>query len=392
MELFKTPLGEMKVVDVLLYYDRPFIFHCKDIVDSQYIVHLIDDDDDGEHWFMVPSSSYRIECVRIGKISLRDSILFAEHGWIWEVTTPYNGDLGKKIKRLCASLGENDLPDEDLILSFPSDSIPSEIIDPEQQAKQSMRNVLLISLDDGEHSSIMSASNLGSILLRTQSLINALGQTKGSIKGRLPMSVIDETSFNYTGSFVASVGIKLEAKHSKLFDPSVEESLERMVALIGAGSSKELLTEILKEIPLRATARYRFLLQALGQAQVSFKTDWGSPHKGRKTAHISHLQISETINILDLEGDDMVQRITLNGDLIGIMADKKKGRSSFEFISSDGDRFKGYLSLELLEKVDDPRDLHLANNITVVIEETIEINPATSEERITYVLVEISDM
>jgi hypothetical protein len=41
MELFMTPLGQMEIIEYYLYYDRPYIFHCRDKVSNNYIVHLV---------------------------------------------------------------------------------------------------------------------------------------------------------------------------------------------------------------------------------------------------------------------------------------------------------------------------------------------------------------
>ncbi|NMI07194.1 hypothetical protein HF638_24690 [Paenibacillus sp. SZ31] len=94
MEPFVTPLGIMSVIEHFLFYDRPFIFLCVDKTNSKYIVHLVDDDEFCEKWFLIPSTELRVEFVRTGKISLRDSLLLAEQGWIWEITTPFDESKG----------------------------------------------------------------------------------------------------------------------------------------------------------------------------------------------------------------------------------------------------------------------------------------------------------
>lgn len=390
MELFRTPLGNMKILEMFLYYDRPFIFLCEDDIGTKYIVHLIDEDDVGERWFLVPSSDIRVEYVRTGRITLRNSIIQAEGGWIWEVITPYDSSEGDFFKKECSIIIDLDLPEVDAVFSLPARTKKTLPVDPEKEAMQKARNILLLSLDDGNHSQDISINDYGTILLRGQHLITALALECGSrTKGKIPRKTIEDTTFNYVGGFVASVGIKLESKNGNLFDPCIEQSLERMVALLNAGSNKETLTPLLQELPLRATARYRFLLEALDQAQLSFKMDWTSPHKGRKKVEISHSQIQAVIDILNLEGEDMSQLVTLKGDLLGLLIDGKRRRSSFEFVESDGDKFKGVLSPELLEQVDQDLISFPLHNVKVELEEIIEINPSTSEEHISYILTKI---
>lgn len=393
MEFFKTPLGQMKVLEIYLYYDRPFIFLCEDNIGTKYMVYFIDEIELGERWFLVPSSENRIEYVRLGKITLRKSIKNAEQGWVLELFIPYDELAAEKItKRNCSDIEDLDLPAEEAKLSLPPRTPKKEKLDVETEAKQKARNIILLSLDDGKHSTDISVQDYGAVLLRGQHLITALALECGSgVRGQIPKKTIEETSFNFTGTFVASIGVKLESKYGNLFDPCIEEALERFISLLSAGANKETLSALLKEIPRRATARYRFLLQALDQANVSFKMDWTSPHKGRKKAKITHSQIQDAIEILNLEGEDMTQVLTISGDLVGLLVHKEKRRSSFEFVEKNGEKIKGVLSQELLEQADRDNIPVPCHNIKVEVEETIEINPSTSEEHVSYTLIKILD-
>lgn len=390
-DTFKTPLGEMNIIEYYLYYDRPFIFLCEDSVEGKFIVHLIDDDEFCEKWFLVPSTNRRVEYVRTGKISLRESILKAEPGWVWEITTPFDGSNGLCLKKECLTIEEIDLPNECAILSLAERNLPELKTEPETEARQTARNVLFISIDNGSHSQTISVNDYGSILLRSQGLIHALALSgAASARGRIPLATIENTTLNYIGNFAASIGIKLEAKNGKLFDPDLEQAIESMLSLMDTSTDKEKLISILKKIPYRATARYKFLLQALDQGELSLKADWGSPHKGRRTAYMSHSQIREVIDLLELDGDDVSQSIELNGDLLGLVINKKNKRGTFQFLPSDGERIiKGALSQELFDIVDREHIELPQYGISVILEETIEINPSTGEESTSYEMIKI---
>ncbi|WP_217597883.1 DUF6575 domain-containing protein [Cohnella sp. GbtcB17] len=391
MELFNTPLGEMKIIEHYLYYDRPFIFLCQDKLGSLFIVHLIDDDDTCEKWFLIPSSQLRVEMVRTGKMSLRQSVLLSETTWLWEITTPFDGSIGSAIRRNCDTLQENDLPEENAYLNFPDNRLPALNLDAEQQAQQSFRDVLLMYLNDGEHSQLINAEHLGAILLRSQGLLQTLVYKEGSSRGRIPKSIKDEATMYYAGDFAASVGIKLEAKYNGTIEPPIHGALKTLLNLLSAGASKERLISVLSGIQSRTITRYRFLLQALEQANVTFKAEWAAPSMEKVTAVLSLEDIRGAIELLEMEGEDLTQRITLNGELVGIITDKEKKRFNFEFLSYDGERYKGTLSDNLIEQIDAGLSWNVpAKNITIELDETIEINPATSEERVTYKAISIS--
>ncbi|MEW9122033.1 MAG: DUF6575 domain-containing protein [Thermotaleaceae bacterium] len=343
MELFTTPLGEMKIVEHYLFYDRPFIFLCEDKVSNKFVVHLVDDDERSEKWFFVPTSNLRVEAVRTGRISLRDSIINAETGVIWEVTTPFDGSEGSALIRNCSSLTETDLPGPNAVLSLPDNRLPKKNIDAKKEADQLYRDVLFLYLNDGEHSQLINADHLGLILLRSQGLLHSLIDTDGSSKGRISKSTKEKATMYYAGDFAASVGIKLEAKSNELFDSPIQSALELFIDLLDASTDKELLINLLSNVQKRSIARYRFLLQSLLQANVSIKAEWGSPKKGIKVASLTLDQINHAIDIMDLEGEDVTQKIKLVGDLVGLLTDNEKKRYTFEFINMDGERYKGIL-------------------------------------------------
>jgi len=390
MELFMTPLGQMEIIEYYLYYDRPYIFHCRDKVSNNYIVHLVDDDEFCERWFLVPASRLRIEAVRTGRISLRDSVRRSESEWIWEITTPFDGSLGEATIKRCETLTESDLPDE-VFLNLPDKRLPELETDAEREAEQLYRDVLYLYLNDGQHSQLISAEHLGAILLRSQGLLYSLVYRDGSSRGRIPSSIKDEATMYFTGDFAASVGIKLEAKHSSLVDSPLRDALNTLLDLLSAGANKDVLTSILTSLPERSIARYRFLLQALEQANVTFKAEWGSPGRGKRVAYLSIDDIKGAIQIMELEEEDMSQIIKLTGELVGLLTDKEKNRFTFEFVSNEGERYKGRLSDDLIKKIEAGLSLNIpAKNKTIELEETLEINPTTSEERISYTLISIN--
>lgn len=391
-EVFSTPLGDMKINEYYLYYDRPFIFQCEDDTQRKYIVHLIDDNDSAEIYFFIPTSDSRIEAVRTGKISLRESIINCENKMLWEVVIPFDGSSGTIIRRDSKNLKEDELPGSELFLDLPDNRLPQNNGDIEKEAQQLYRDILYLYLNDGNHSQLMNADYVGSALVRSQNLIYSLvADQEGSVKGRISRSTKEKATLNFAGNFAASVGIKLEAKSNELIDSSVQNALGIFLDLLDASAStdKQTLKEILDNIHNRSVARYRYFLQGLQQANINFKAEWGSPKKGKKGAALSTEQINAAIALMDFEGENITQKVTLAGDLMGLIIDNEKNRFSFEFRTHDGERYRGTLSEELRKTIDSSSINFPAKNISVELEETLEINSTTSEEYSSYMLLSI---
>ncbi|MGL4522692.1 MAG: DUF6575 domain-containing protein [Bacilli bacterium] len=390
MDIFRTPLGEMEIIEYYLYYDRPFIFLCEDNIKNRFLVHLVDDDEMCERWFLVPVSTRRTEAIRTGKITLRESLILAETGWIWDITTPFDDTEGNVVILKCSELTEDYLPGATAKLSLPENRLPEKNFSAEEEAYQLNRDVLLLYLNDGEHSQLISAEDLGGILLKSQGLLHALVDREGSNKGRIPQVLKDKATMYYTGTFAASVGIKLEAKNNELFDNPIQVALESLIQLIDNSKNKEQLMEMLSTLTMRAIVRYRDFLQALQKSNISIKIEWGTPQKSVKKAFLNIEQIKYAIDVMVLNGQSESQIIHLRGNLVGLLSDSENSRYTFEFKTLDGERYKGTLAQEMIDKLKSGQTVNIpANNVSIELEEAMEINPATSEERFSYTLISI---
>lgn len=362
------------------------------------MVHLIDSDETRAKWFLVPSSETRLRDVRTGRISLRDSVLTAENRWVWEVTTPTNhvqGAQGTCVRRLVSSIIEEELPTPEVVLDFPDDRLPSLKDDAGVEANRAMRDVLFINLDNGDHAQIIEAEAFAQVLLRTQGVVNSLANRNGSLSGRFSRAIQENHKLCVTGLHAASFGVRLETqKPASLLGSEAEEAIELFMKVLQAADDVDTLRQLLPVIRPRAAARYRFLLGALKQNGLALQAKWGTPGKQQREASLSVAKVRSVLDVLGEEGEALSQRIGTHGDLdlIGVIPEKnKKIRSHFEFVSAEGDHFKGTLAEDLVQEV-------LINgasfqvpmrSVDVVIEEVVEINPATSEERISYVLLAV---
>jgi hypothetical protein len=103
----KTHFGEVKVINMLLYYDGIRIFigeHDK----QKYLGYLVDELETEDLWLLVPISDERIISIQNKDLSIKQAIKTSELGWVHELyfpTVDSNVCKGNKIN-------VNDIPDD----------------------------------------------------------------------------------------------------------------------------------------------------------------------------------------------------------------------------------------------------------------------------------------
>lgn len=115
--VFHTPAGNMRVLNVLLYYDGPALFSCEDPSGQKYIVFLVEETEEGERWFLVPVSNARLERIRAGELGLRECVQNPEGGFLLDVFVSLDGSRGGVRIRDASTLQEHELPGPQAVLS-----------------------------------------------------------------------------------------------------------------------------------------------------------------------------------------------------------------------------------------------------------------------------------
>lgn len=383
---FATPLGVLDIVEVYMEYDVPRLFSCKSNSGALYLCLWVDEEPGADHWLLVPISPGRLSYVRTGRIPVRDAILAAEDGWVWRIRTPYDDSRGEAIRLDVSQLDPAVLPDPDATLQFPDTHLQPLTADAVTLAKQSMRDVLLLALEPTGHKrQEVSAEILGSVLLNTQGLNTYLALPRDKRLGRPPKAVVEENSLVVRGLYAASFGIYLESRHPvNIFGESpASASIQRMLDLMEIGDERQQLQAFLSDIGARAAARYRALLKALVDASASLKVSWASPTERHRSTYVPLETARNTLHLLGEVAPKMVDTFEVEGRLVGLNNEKWR----FDFISTSGERYSGDIS-------EDVKDLGLtlpADGVglegTAVIEETVDINPVTGQEKSTYLLL-----
>jgi len=115
--VFHTPAGNMRVLNVLLYYDGPALFSCEDLTGQKYVAFLVEESDEGDRWFLVPISNGRLEQIRAGKLGLRECVQHPEDGFLLDVFVSPDGSEGGVHVRDASTLQDHELPGPQVVLS-----------------------------------------------------------------------------------------------------------------------------------------------------------------------------------------------------------------------------------------------------------------------------------
>jgi hypothetical protein len=119
----QTPFGLLKMLIIIDYYDQPLTFIVRDCKGIEYYGFLYNDIRQNnefycEEFLFVPISKQRREDLLQGRISMRDTVLKPEDGWMIKVRY-YNEDLKKQDEYNIINVKDIDkdyLPDADIFV------------------------------------------------------------------------------------------------------------------------------------------------------------------------------------------------------------------------------------------------------------------------------------
>ncbi|MCL6449914.1 MAG: hypothetical protein K6T75_01275 [Acetobacteraceae bacterium] len=385
----ETPIGPLSITDVYMEYDGPRVFRCSSQAGETYLGLWVEETPALDRWLLVPISVRRLALVETGALPLAQAILEAEGGWVWIIT------FGKRDERLtgaektpCTDIDPRHLPDADACLTgAASYRVPDE--PPLVKATRTGREVIDLYFDgEGADRNEVEADQLGSTLLRLQSLTRTLGHKAAPIVGPLPRTVVEDNTLMVTGMVAGSFGVRLESRClSDLFgETRVAVAVSRLMDLLEA-SRKGNLQEALPAIGPRAASGYRYLLQALSGGGSGLKAHWASPSKKQRQVVLSLETVRSALAVLEEQVERQKQVFTCHGRLVGVMTDRRR----FKFVSDTGDTFEGVYGPQVEGETLQMRLSKEMGGVsaTAQLQETMEITPG-GEERFKYELLSIA--
>lgn len=374
----KSLIRDLIPVEIFDYYDGPKFYSCRDKVGQLYLVYWVDDFEGSTSWLYLRVSQERYDSLKKGYITIASALSNPEEGIAFVVSMAEQDFAVDEIPK--ENIASEWLPPEDYKLELPVQTLPSKITNALEAAIRTNRQVMDIALDKSKNHYEMGAGKLGQILHSIQILVDALACDEKSNVRRVP----EETKFNsellVTGVFASSFGVRLQSKGGELFDgDSTSRAMESLSKLIATLVVPESIAEELHSFNVLSRSRFKNLLNKLIDAQVSIKTDWGTPSGRSLNAIASYSNIVQAFNRLKATEDVSKSVVTINGELVGVNVES----SFFALKVESKEIIKGELSQEVSHRTFD-----VPSQIVATIEESCEIDSLTDKETWSFTLLD----
>lgn len=379
-------LGNIYILEEIIYYDKPLTFTCKNDIGTQFIASCLDLDQE-EQWLFLPLSKARLIQVLRGSITAYDAFRNSEMGFLWKVylqSDDYSTGMAKKIQS--GDLKEDDLPDKDIVYDIHGEATFS-IKNNERQeiVKDSVyerREFLDLSLEMNDlHVHEVEAAFLGKVLENTQNIVNIIAHKEG-VNGKVPKHIKEENKLIYSGDYAASFGFRLKSNNlaDLLNESGLQNNLTTFMNLLESKSDAQKITRILKDLNPSVIHHYRNFLNLLKSRNASVRTYCAFPNEGYRNINISIDEIKQSIKTLDSEIKELNKEGTFQGRIVAI----DTTTNTFKFISDDNEIISGVIGVNV-----NTNEYKLPKDARVKLKMKITLNEFTGQENIDYELAEL---
>lgn len=307
-----TFLGNLRMREVYFHYEGPRIFAATSEIGTLFFAFIVSEDDElnTETYLYLPVSQPRLNAMRSHGISLRKAVLEPEDGILVEITADYGHDTPRNNARYVrpADIPADWLPAQDAYLSLPTVTRPD--FEPDLLATESAsENRPLFAVEVDPPASLRTEYPLkpfGRIAIAIQETVDALAQeasgqgisARGAIRGDIVEQVEMMFLENQAASFVFVLG---PGSEDALFRTGLlEESLERLTALLSAGNGEpQALQGLISQYGSRSISKYRNLLDAFSQDGTGVHTYLMTPTGGRLEASLGLGRLRASLDLLN---------------------------------------------------------------------------------------------
>jgi hypothetical protein len=388
----RTPMGELELFETFEFFDFPRLFSAKSRTGALYLALSIFDDYDEFEWLYISISVERIKELINKKICLHTVFSQPENGFLFKVHTNSNEVLQCEYI-LSEQLSSEELPLVGAKLDIKCNSKHYGLgeINPKVAAKAAARETFNIHLYPWDTKlPELGARSLGNILIFTQELIDALGQYcetgEPTIKGAIPLEILQQTKLNTCQIFESSFGIQLKSTDmSDLFTDSLSgKAIKEFFGLLLAEDNEDFLSNKLHLLKGRVASKYRRLLKEIISLGSGVKFDWGSPkpeHGG--TFELTKSQVENAHAIVDKIDIEMSEAIEVSATLIGLNIRTNR----YEILeTATNERYSGKVSLEAIGKIE---HAVINKNYIATLKKLVETKSSSGDETIKWVLIDL---
>lgn len=382
-----TLLGRLELLEVFVFYDEPRLFSCKNQTGVIFIAVWIDENEAGDIYYYVPMSRERYDNVISGSVDLREAFILSEDGIVFEVNMPFDNNQVKIISKPVTSLEDSSLPVAGRKLEYGRPEIEANRLDRlRENAKKSWREAIALVLNNPSfRRGVAPARLIGGAISYFQDIVYAAAQgLAGKRKTRLSEEIAGRFQLQVVGFFPSSFGVIFNSPTTgDLFGKTETfETLETVFELIGSGADEETLRSLLRAKTRSLVTGYRRFLYHVSSNESNFLLDWASPSRETGISIEVPLEVSKSaMQIVSRIEREVPREIKVSGELIGL----NRRTKAFEiYIPKREVSIKGKFDPVALPDVVKIQKNYL---YSATIQELLEFNPTTGEEKANYNLV-----
>lgn len=380
-DYLKYLLPDLAPVEVFDYYDGPKFYSSKDKTGQLFIVYWVEEENDSNSWLYLRISNERYVQLKNGILTISNALSQPEEGFAYLVKTTNSQSF---VSQLTSSeiLSEWLPPQEDKLL-IPTPSLPEKLDSARDLSSKTLRQVLDLAFERTANSYELGCGRLGKLLDATQNALFALACDQKSDVRRVPEDIKYQSELLVTGVFASSFGVRLQSRTSDLFSSDRAAYATEMLAILLSDSvAPEVITESLKNCNVLTRSRFKHLIRVLVDAEVSIKTDWGSPSGKSVSSRTSYNELVRTLIALDRTDEATTQKTERSGKLVGVDVES----DFFALMLEDKEVIKGRLAKDLVH-----HHFEIPSMVVANLEETCVIDPLTERERWSYELVQLRE-
>lgn len=283
-----APLGDIRVVEVLEYYDEPVLYFGQSATEQNFLVMLAADDPNQRQWVLSPMSSVRLAAVREQALDLYSAFTRAEGGIVWRATERRGSHEPPAIELVrVEDLDDDVLPEPGFFAEPFEQAEPASLPDTIALARACQRDVLMLHMFPrvrARHE--VPLAELGRAATGTQGVVYALDAYlagKTAKKGQYSKQTLENGELVAAASHAASFAVELRSAGSaNLFgETSVSGPLGSLFNLLDAVATDDALREALPGFAgTRVPAKLRELLSSIVEKMPAVEFIWASPAPG----------------------------------------------------------------------------------------------------------------
>lgn len=370
-------IGDLFVDEIFYFYDEPLLFSCITNSFKKYIVSLINIDE----WLCVSISEQLLARLKNNKVTLRSLFVNPEDGFVLKISLINNKNQIEIIDP--TKINDEDLPNDGEYLDYidrVNKLLPVINDDITEVSYNERRDILDIALKNNTNNEKeIECSILSHILENFQQLIYSIANKNRSKK--LLNFIKQNFSIQFTGVFASSFGIRLKSDAFSLLNNQtvLTPVINELFILLNVSNKEEELHKFLCNNN-HITLRYREFLRYLVSTNYNIIFSGASPNKNVYSYNYSTIDMEKNLKLIDKEIDTTTKINEYYGSLVGINTNKK----TFEFINNNKKEIKGHFAKGLYNLI-----FAVPQDCKVSIEEKLDFNELTGEEKYFYTLLDL---